>query len=399
MPRQRRSRRGEGEIFLPTFKDSQGRKCVSRTYMISYWRNGKRFRESTHTDDFKKAQEILRERLRGANGDHRNLSYDDLEEMIKADYIKKNRNLRTLEVCRLPAIRKHFSGWLASEIDGDALSRYQGKRKRDGVANATINRETDVVRRMFKLAYKAEKVARIPCVDKLPEAKPRKGFVERADIEAIKACTDDQNVKTLVDLMYITGWRWYSELLTRKWSDIDFNAGELRLFHGEAKDKDAARVFPITPNGELRKVLDTQLEYVKRVAAEKGAVMLPAHGKHNKVVIAMGAPAIKNVFVREDAREIISIAKGLRAAFKAAGYEHLIPHDFRRAAVRNLVRAGVDRPTAKKMVGHKTDSIFERYAIVDSNMMNDAGAKLDAFIASQPTEREGVVRIGAGAQA
>lgn len=397
MARTRRSRRGEGEIYQRRYKDRQGRWCIARNYTISYWRKGKRTRETTNTDDFKVAQEILRERLKGASGDHRKLSYDDLEEMIKADYIKKERNLRTLEVCRLPAIRKHFRGWLASEIDGDALSRYQAKRKRDGVANATINRETDVVRRMFKLAYKAEKVSRIPCVDKLPEAKPRRGFVERADIEAIKACTNDQNVKTLVDMMYITGWRWESELTTRKWSDIDFSedAGELRLFHGEAKDRDAARVFPL--NKELRKVINTQLEYVKRVAEKTGRVVLPVQGKRNKVVVGMGAPIIKNVFVREDGREIISIAKGLRAAFKKAGYEDLIPHDFRRAAVRNLVRAGVDRATAKKMVGHKTDSIFERYAIVDSNMMNDAGAKLDAFITSQPTERQGVVAIGAGA--
>ncbi len=42
-----------------------------------------------------------------------------------------------------------------------------------------------------------------------------------------------------------------------------------------------------------------------------------------------------------------------------------ISHDFRRTAVRNLERAGVSRGDAMKMVGHKTESIYRRYAIAE----------------------------------
>jgi hypothetical protein len=53
-----------------------------------------------------------------------------------------------------------------------------------------------------------------------------------------------------------------------------------------------------------------------------------------------------------------------------------IPHDFRRTAVRNLERAGVPRSAAMKMVGHKTQSIYSRYAIADEGMLKDAALKL-----------------------
>ena len=53
-----------------------------------------------------------------------------------------------------------------------------------------------------------------------------------------------------------------------------------------------------------------------------------------------------------------------------------IPHDFRRTAVRDLERAGVARAAAMKMVGHKTESIYRRYAIADESMLQEAGEKL-----------------------
>jgi len=56
-----------------------------------------------------------------------------------------------------------------------------------------------------------------------------------------------------------------------------------------------------------------------------------------------------------------------------------IPHDFRRTAVRNLERAGVSRSDAMKMVGHKTESIYRRYAISDETSMKEAAEKLERF--------------------
>jgi len=64
------------------------------------------------------------------------------------------------------------------------------------------------------------------------------------------------------------------------------------------------------------------------------------------------------------------------AACRLAGVPGRYAHDFRRTAVRNLERAGVPRSTAMRIVGHKTESIYRRYAIVDEAMMREGADKL-----------------------
>ncbi|MDA2932874.1 tyrosine-type recombinase/integrase [Acidobacteria bacterium AH-259-D05] len=54
-----------------------------------------------------------------------------------------------------------------------------------------------------------------------------------------------------------------------------------------------------------------------------------------------------------------------------------IPHDFRRTAVRNLIRAGVPERVAMQLTGHRSRAVFRRYHIIVESDLVEAAQKLD----------------------
>jgi integrase len=64
---------------------------------------------------------------------------------------------------------------------------------------------------------------------------------------------------------------------------------------------------------------------------------------------------------------------------KSRTYEGLTPHDFRRSAARNLIKAGVSRRVAMKITGHKTEHIFERYNIQTTDDVKEALVKVGQY--------------------
>jgi hypothetical protein len=95
----------------------------------------------------------------------------------------------------------------------------------------------------------------------------------------------------------------------------------------------------------------------------------------------------------------IGLRSGLFRAVAEAGVAGRLLHDFRRTAVRNLERAGVPRSVAMAMVGHRTESIYRRYAIVAESDLKAGAERLAALHATQADEPRTVLPLVEGARA
>jgi len=63
-------------------------------------------------------------------------------------------------------------------------------------------------------------------------------------------------------------------------------------------------------------------------------------------------------------------------------------YDFRRIAVRNLVRAGIPDIAAMKITGHRTRSVFDLYNITSDEDLAQAADKLEEYIQTRAQERK-----------
>lgn len=78
-------------------------------------------------------------------------------------------------------------------------------------------------------------------------------------------------------------------------------------------------------------------------------------------------------------------------ACRKAGVPGRTVHDFRRTTVRRLEHAGISRSVAMKLTGHKTESVYRRYAIVSKSDLEEAARRLDEFAAKITPSADGTV--------
>jgi integrase len=354
--------RGDGFVYQPSYIDKRtGERKTASTWWVQYFVRGTRFRESSNSRSRAEAETFLQQRLEAAaqripvGPKSGKATFEDLAKILLDDYRANGR--RSLERVEdaVGHLRRFFERTHASQISSDFIARYVRTRQQEGAAPATINRELGALRRAFRLAQSAGKVAFRPEISMLPEDNRREDYFEAAEYQAVLDNLPEY-LRPVIQTAYITGWRINSEILTRQKHHVDLDSGCLRFEPSGANDE-KGRSFPLT--AELRKVLTRQLEKTAELEQKAGRI-------------------IPWLFHR-DGKPIKDFRKAWTAACQRADVVGKIPDDFRRTTVRNLERAGVSRSAAMMMVGHRSESIYRGIAIADEVVLNESAAKLAAF--------------------
>jgi integrase len=340
-----------------------------RTWWIKYQLGGRPQCVSSGSDKKRVAEDLLKERegdvVKGMpiTAQIGKIRVEEAAEDLLNDYrTNKKRSLRTIEL----RIKKHltpfFGGRRMTGI-GTALTRvFVTRRQAAGAANASINRDLIALKRMFTLALQGGKLMVRPYIPLLKENNIRRGFFEPAQFQSVRNHLP-AHMRGIVEFANVTGWRTPSEILPLEWRQVDMQAGEVRLDPGTTKNDDG-RVFPFT--SALRRVLEDQQKVADTLKREQGIIA--------RYVFCYTTGQKAGQRITES-----GFNKAWRKARVAAGCPGRIPHDFRRTAVRNLVRAGVPERVAMQLTGHKTRAVFERYNIVSPGDLRDAARRLDTY--------------------
>jgi integrase len=326
-------------------------------WWVKYYRDGKPYYESSQSSKESQAQKLLARREGEiAKGELPGIYYDKirfgtLADDYLTDYRINQRRSTDKAERHVRYLKEFFGNARITSITTDRVKKYIETRLDAGKSNATINRELSALKRIFSLGKRARKVNEIPYIPMLRESNTRKGFFEYEQYLALRDALPHY-LQPVATVAYHTGWR-KQELLKLTWDRVDLRQGIMRLDPGETKNEEGRTLYMNEDLAETVKAL---------------------HGKRR-----LGCPYV----FHHNGKPIKKFEKAWHTACRDVGLQGMLFHDFRRTAVRNMVRAGIPERVAMKMSGHKTRSIFDRYNIVSDQDLREAAQRQQAFMESQ----------------
>lgn len=343
-------------------------------YWLKYYRNGKPYRESAKTEKDSEAKRLLKKR-EGEISEGKvpgvyfeKVRFNDLSNDFLSDYrINEKKSLERAERS-VRQLKSYFDNDRVPSITTPRIQAYIENRLSEGMSNATINRELAALKRILNLAAQQTppKVDRVPHIPMLKENNVRKGFFEHAEFIALREALP-LYLKGFVTFAYKTGWR-VSEIDSLTWSQVDLENNIVRLESGTTKNDEGRTVYL---DDELKAVFEGQK------ARQKDIEKISPY-----------------VFLNEAGTDKIKDFRGAWAkACTSAKIGKKLFHDFRRTAVRNMVRAGIPERVAMMISGHKTRSVFERYNVVNETDLKVAAQKQEAYLQAQTGTNAGTVAL------
>jgi integrase len=246
----------------------------------------------------------------------------------------------------------YFGSKPISQITTFDIERYKKHRASQPVRNrkklkpgekpppvkpSTVNRELATLSHLINKAAEWGWIGRSEAkVRKLKEGTGRIAYLTAAQADALlEAATADQNrqIYPFILIGLRTGMR-KSEILSIRREHVDLAARSIYVPHAKA----GARTQPMSP--ELATFL---AEYVETLPPGT-EWLFPSPGARNGHTMDVRKPFVRCV-----------VAAGLDPT-------QVVRHTLRHTAITHLVQAGIDLPTVKRISGHKTLAMVERYS-------------------------------------
>jgi integrase len=344
-----------GSLYHPQVKRKDGTIYEDPIWWAAFYLNGRLVRRSTKTEKKGVARRQLQHwegNPREADPRHDRTTIEELAADFLNDYRTNGKKSLEQAEDRVNRLLKTFGRRKVVSIKTPEIRQYIADRQAEGYANATVNRDMAALKRMFSLGMQAEKIIQAPYIPRLDERNVRQGFL--GDIEHLSVTSHLPFVlSVMADTARQFGWR-KEELLTLQWTQVDLGAALLRLEPGTTKN-DEGRYIVLTAD---------LLAKLKKLWEETQAVEVKTGRKIPWVFHRKGKP-VRNFY------------KAWKTACKKAGVGPRYFHDYRRTAVRNMEMVAVPRSVAMKITGHKTESVYRRYAIVDMAQLREATRRME----------------------
>lgn len=335
-------------------------------YWIAYYapkgRRSVQVRESAGTSE-SAAQRLLARRLREVEAHREGVRpflgpaaaratvADLVEEFIADGELRRIASIRPT-TSHARALLGLLGDHRATSLSGADVRRYVEVRRKDGRADATIDRELEILRAAYRLAQRDGRIAWAPPVPRLSvgDSNARKGFIDPADFYRLLAVLAEESA----DFADFVEWFWVTamrpgEIASLKWSSV--HGEQIQLEAADAKIG-RARVLPLV--GRLAELIEARrkrmvvgLDLVFHLDGERAT---RCAGGFSKAVYGLWG----------------------RSLVRAGLAPSTLIYDLRRSAIRNLRLAGFSDRTIMEISGHKTRSTFDRYAIVTQDEVAEA---------------------------
>lgn len=311
--------------------------------------NGRRVRKSTGTEDRLAAQEFedqLRSELWRVMklGDKPRRTWEDAvvrwlkEKAHKANIEEDKRLLRVMSPLLRPL---HLD-----EISRDVVEHVTQERLKDGVSNATVNRQLEVLRAILRAAMNDwEWIDRMPKVRMLPEPKRRVRWITREEADRLLSKLP-AHIEAMARFSLATGLR-ESNVTGLEWSQVDLENRRAWIHADQAKGRRAIAV-PLN--------------------AEAMVVLRGLKGNHPaRVFTFRGKPVAK------------AGTKAWRAALRRAKIADFRWHDLRHTWASWHVQSGTPLHILQELGGWESIEMVKRYAHLSVDHLAEYADRLSSL--------------------